>query len=419
MFFPPSHRQPFVLSGSSKRPPSSLLLLILAFILIVFPFVNLFYAFYPAIAFGKNAWLVMIVFSIVGVYLYTIVFQKHTVRSTNNDIFIIGLSLIVVVIFVIRDIAYSENRSIADFRYTILPFVFFMTIFRIATTEKALRFLALALIISSLLQSIFVIVHTHFFPNVQTIFNPDTQDVRLIYDAVRTRRGLIGASINANQILCGMFITYVFLRRDNAFWRNMFFFGIILLMLYAIGISGSRYPMAFAFILTFLAVLHLFRSIESVFMLVIIAFCFLVVFLSSSGLELFMLLRFHEDYWSRLDKFILSFALLSESFQNFFIGASSAVIASTYSKTGFLVSDNSYWLIALQFGVPFALVFFFSLIRKLWVRRSSQIYKLFFVYLLLGLGITNCLLWESWVYPMILTSIVLRNISPQVPGLKA
>jgi hypothetical protein len=80
---------------------------------------------------------------------------------------------------------------------------------------------------------------------------------------------------------------------------------------------------------------------------------------------------------------------------------------TTFSEEGFGISDNSYMLMALQFGGIFAIFWFIFFIRLLMRNVLDWFTFLFTIYVLIGLGLTNGILWEPWVYVATLSATIL------------
>jgi hypothetical protein len=107
--------------------------------------------------------------------------------------------------------------------------------------------------------------------------------------------------------------------------------------------------------------------------------------------------RFQEDSGGRDIKVQIFLMLITASAQYFLIGVPAQVIASTFIDSVSL-SDNSYALVATVFGLPFALLFFGLIFFYLRDKLSDLVSIFMLAYIIFGLAITNCILWEPWVY---------------------
>lgn len=391
-------------SGSLSVP--TVLIAIIAFI---FPLVNMIYIFYPLNFMGKNIWLVIPVLVILVLYLSTLANLREGITVKKSDVFFLVIMVVGGFIFYLRELLYAEQRSFLDIRYIFSPIIFLLVSMRLIKGEKQIHFLSGVLIATCFIQAVLGILHNAFFPEINIRFDPDNaKEMELIFDAERTREGgTLGASIYANVILCGMFLLTKKSSSRTPFHTAILLFISILIMFYAVTLSGSRYPIVIAGLL---ALVFFSRSLSNWRFWVamgVFALFSLFLLMNMETVELYSIYRFDQDSGGRLDKLILPFELLTANILHLLVGASSELTANTFSLSGVGISDNSYWLLSLQFGPIYALLWFgfvVNLVKENIVNNTSF---LFIVYLLVGLGITNCILWEPWVFLAILTVVVL------------
>ncbi|MBI3804166.1 MAG: hypothetical protein HY282_10440 [Nitrospirae bacterium] len=383
---------------------------VISFITLFFPFTNILPLFFPIQFLGKNAWLVLPIVVIAAMFVISLFTEGKFVVFHTVDLGLLVIAVLGWLIHAARGLAYTESRSILDLRYIISSIIFLLAFKRIVEGAGNLESITWAVLLTCLIQAILGILHAHFFSYI----NINVEDLEFFFDAERTREGgTLGASIYANFIVCGMFLLVA--RKSNlssiryAVFENV----AILAMLYAITLSGSRYPMICAFLLTCIFLsksLSNWRQMAALFGLVaVISYFFLA---NKEGLEFHSILRFSEDSGGRLDKLLLPLMLLSDRFIHFLIGAPSALIEATFSEDGLGISDNSYMLMSLQFGTVFAIcwfTFFIHLLRRNALNRFSF---LFMIYVLVGLGLTNGILWEPWVFVAMLVSTIIYHDAP-------
>jgi hypothetical protein len=139
------------------------------------------------------------------------------------------------------------------------------------------------------------------------------------------------------------------------------------------------------------------NPLKNLYYLLVTAVC-LFGFVALFNIELLESFRFNHDLGGRVEKIKLSLSIIFESVTHFFNGPPLTVTANTSSAEGYNLSDNSYLAIALSFGVPFALLFFIYLISFINWKNSNGLYKLFTIYFLFGLGVTNSIYWESFIF---------------------
>jgi hypothetical protein len=386
-------------------------ILVIATVALIFPLVNIIYVFYPISFLGKNIWLVLPVLVILTFYLSTLFKLKENLTVEKTDVIFLGIMALAGLIFYFRDLVYAENRSFLDFRYIFSPVIFLLVLKRFIKGERNTHFLSSILITICLIQAVLGILHTYFFPELNISFDPDNaKEMALIFDAEKTREGgTLGASIYANVIVCGMFLLATKNSTQASFRSSILSIISVVMMLYAVTLSGSRYPIVVAGLLTlifFSNSLANWRYWAAIGVLGLFSFIF---FTTMGGVEFNGIFRFNEDSGGRGDKFILPFELITANMLHLLVGASTEVTANTFSSSGVGISDNSYWLLSLQFGPVFALVWFGFVINLLKQNIVNHASFLFIVYFLIGLGITNCILWEPWIFLAILTAIILHQ----------
>ena len=101
----------------------------------------------------------------------------------------------------------------------------------------------------------------------------------------------------------------------------------------------------------------------------------------------------------RIIKGYLALTMWFESFSSFLWGVPAKTIESTSFK-GIIWSDNSFFLLALQFGLIGLLIWILALKEVLpWGVGSSKYIYLFWVFL--SLAITNAIVWDSYIFCLI------------------
>lgn len=389
----------------------SIPVILISLVTFIFPFVNLLYVFLPVNFFGKNIWLSVTVLTIFALFFLTFFNEKRNVVFKKNDLIFFFTSIVFVCVLLMRSLAYFEPASLLDKRFIFVPFIFFLVLIRFVKGQRNVNLLRWVLIATCFIQALLGILHAHFFSEINLVISPDdSKGIELVFDAQRTREGgTLGESIYANVVVCGMFLLASLNDKRMSFRANFLLISSILIMLYAVLLSGSRYPIGVGALLSaylLLKFLTSFRQILVALTLLVVAIVFMDKF------EFLGILRFDQDSGGRIDKLLLPLELLSGSIMSFFIGAPSSVIANTVSAEGVAISDNSYMLVAVEFGFFFSVGFFVFLI-ELFRRNISDRFSLFYlIYVFIGLGITNCILWEPWVFIAMLTSCILYYGKP-------
>lgn len=378
---------------------------LISFLVLFFPFANILPLFFPVQFLGKNIWIVLPVMVMAAMYAVSLVKTRQFIAFTKFDLGLFVVAVLGALIYEIRETLYSDPGTILDVRY-IISALLFSSVFKIfVQDEKSIVFVTRAVILTCLLQAVLGILHAHFFSYI----NINIETSEFVLEAERTREGgTLGASIYANVIVCGMFLIVAGSSKSSRVRYVLLETMATLVMLYAVTLSGSRYPMIVASLLT---VGLLSRSLlnwrQMAVLLVVVAVASYYIFLNEEGVELLSIFRLSEDSGGRIDTLIMPLVLLSDQFLSFLIGPSAELIVSTVSEDGRGISDNSYMLMALQFGALFAIVWFAFFIDLLWRNVLNRISFFFMVYVLLGLGVTNSILWEPWIFVAMLTGSIL------------
>ena len=386
----------------SERKHGKLFLCLLIVITIMFPFANLFHILYPITLFGKSAWVVVPVIIIGFLYLYLFVSKRSKLLTT--DILLVAIMTLVWMIISVREITYNESMSFLDARFITTSLLFIMLTRNLMNNSYTMRVIAYAVIIQGILVAAARSINYYFFPYVMVSYKGGFGGEAYINTEGETTRDiLIASSISANIIVCGMFVLLVLMRHNITKLGNIPFLFIQFFMMLSTFNTLSRYPIAIAivfFTLSFLQVKLV--SLKNILSITIAGMALLIL-ITLLNIEFFQFFeRFNMDYSSRVDKFEVVILLITNSVVDFLIGSSSALVNSTMVN-GVLISDNSYGMIATTFGVPFALVFFIFLFYVFYKIKSDNISLVFIFYIVIGLGITNSILWEPWVFTAFLS----------------
>jgi len=377
---------------------SKLPVFITASVLLLFPFSNLFHVLYPVVILGKSAWVTLPVLSIFCVYLWGI-FNK-TIAIDGRSMVAVLLIMASIIIFLFRESNYSDGVSYLDDRFIATSLLFMLSAYEISKNEFALRILTTAIVIQGVIVALVIIININFFPSVR--IDTDVNGFAfLTQEGVRARDMLLGSSIAANQIVCSMFMLMVLIKYRYFNVNVTLFLLLQLLMLYGALLTVSRYPIMVAMLITILSFLTIGSFRKIIFYIVFFILVGKVALSLDEGIQLAFsnfIDRLSAGSEGRWDKLLLPIYLLSESMTSFIIGSGHGQVENAFSADGATISDNSYMLVALEFGVPFAIFYFFYVIKQLRKLVIDWISSLFFFYFIIALGVTNCILWESWMF---------------------
>jgi hypothetical protein len=174
-------------------------------------------------------------------------------------------------------------------------------------------------------------------------------------------------------------------------------FAMLLAFGYALALAGSRFPTVIGLILAMVIMRNIVRTNKGLGITVMLVIGALAMFVAVQP-ELLESIRLSEGSGGRWDKLVLPLEMLTSNFLDLLIGSTLRAIDSATSAEGIGISDNSYMLMALQFGMPFAVVWFslvFVQLKSIAVHTSMRYTLLYF---LLALGVTNAILWEPWLF---------------------
>ncbi len=383
-----------------EKKQGLLFLGLLVILIILFPFLNLFHLLHPATIFGKSAWIVAPVV-IIGV-LYLSLFLTKRSRLSIVDLWIIIIIILSWLIFSTRGLVYSESRNFLDMRFIATALIFMAFSQHLMNSSFSMRVVAHAVFVQSILAALARSINFYFFPYVMTSYESDGTAF-LNTEGELTRDLLIGSSSSANQILCGMFVLLSLFKHGIIRLNRATFIILQFFFMVSIFNTSSRFPMVVSVFLFLMSLLNS-NLLKLKNIIVLIATClglFAIVALTEiSSYDYFS--RFGEESGGRGAKLEATFILVSNSFFDFFIGSSDILVNST-EVDGVLISDNSYGLVATSFGIPFMLIFFGYLFFSFKKILSDNISLFLICYITFGLAITNCILWEPWIFTVFMS----------------
>lgn len=417
-----------VMQFLSIRPTSLVWSLIVSFVLLIFPFINILHYVLPLPQlFNKSAWLVMPVGMLVIIYLW--VDRPWVGKFSLSFRLLLAPMAIFLVILIIRSLNYDEPVLQTNLRFALTMITYLgLAKFLVKQNNSAASILIRVLVLQGLLVAVLVFINFNFFPSL-SLYNYETgQEGLNTRTSILTRTMLINASIGSNQIICAIFSLYVFFRYECkksarswiVFWFAMFFLAFIILLL------GSRYAIIFSWIVLLIAAFQL-RSTRS---FISMMFALLILILINAGVINIqrMLIeskiytassiqiakpsfRFQQDSGSRMEKALLAIRILSSSTINFVIGPSLQELDESTTDQNVKFSDNSFLMLMLLVGVP-AAIFFFAVWLWHLMRFARVPLTLFFISYFSGvLMLTNGILWEPWLCLFIFTLITIDTYS--------
>jgi hypothetical protein len=372
-------------------------------IIIIFPFLFLLFYFEPVTIFGKSIYAVVPVGLILLFYLQLLLSKKTKLLMPD---FIVMCTLILsCMIFLLREWTYGEQLIYSDVRYIVTTFIFLSFSCQLFLQYGSKRFITYAVIIQSIGVALLGTINFYIFPNVMISYD-DVGSSFLNLEGERTRELLLGSSFSANHILCGMFVLLSAFRYKVIELHRGYFILVQLFLMLSIFNTFSRYATLVSIFLLFFSILILDKQrIKYIFISTLVIFAFIAVALYSDIPIYNYFSRFAQNSGGRYEKLQAIFTLISHSPIDFLIGSSMDLISST-NVNGFVISDNSYGLIATSFGVPFMLFFFISMLYVLIKKASDNISIFMFFYIFIGFALTNCILWDPWLFTVLISFVI-------------
>ena len=134
-------------------------------------------------------------------------------------------------------------------------------------------------------------------------------------------------------------------------------------------------------------------------MVIILVIIFLVAYFNTILIDISQFTgRFSEFGWMedvRIFKALIALNMLSDSLPNFLFGVSNNIISTT-TLNGYTWSDNSFFLVALHFGIIGFLVWCWSLIVIFpWNMDSTKL--IYISWIISSFMITNSIIWDTYI----------------------
>jgi len=309
----------------------------------------------------------------------------------------IFLSFFLLVIIVLKKLAFDIGLGeMNGSRYYLIVFLYYyITVWLIVNGELKLDFLFNNIVINSLLQALFGISHYIFFPtfNIYPLFlhGVDLDDFTIAGGMTR-ESGLLGnASVYANFLLLGLFLILnrMLVKKDHGVIKYLYCF----ILLFGIFLSRSRFPIFFALLALGL---FCFKSISFKKFALIFIIIFVVMFGAVKyifkGYEMKDILFFE----NRALKYKTAYSILKADIRYDIIGTPRKILQASEDPAS-VFSDNAYLEIALNCGIPFAIIYYILFFR-IFLLSSNNFKSYFFIFYMLSLlFMTNCMGWNYWI----------------------
>ncbi len=344
------------------------------------------------------------------------VFFKNINKIAIYDLELLGVLLFFAISIIFsRSLVYSESffQSFSGDIYILfipISFLIFKNLFVSLGKFNLIRSIILIIILFNFLNSTLYILGLNFF---ETQFE-DSEN----YLAFSRFSGLFGGpNLSSNAV---MLLIIIYLLTADKFkivstlLMSFIFFITVLPNL-------SRGPLLiFTIFLLLYIIFNMKYNLRNIVLMSISFFSvisFFVYLINNSELEMFynsLLERVEEldGKYGRLDRFILTINLCFDNFISMIIGIK---VSNQTINDDFCISDNSLTLFLANFGLPFALLFIFLIIRYFkYFNIINNNNKIIYTLVIISTGVlNNAVLWTVWSLYVIL-GFKLLSVSNQV-----
>lgn len=389
----------------------------LALFLGIYPaivFSGIFSAALPLTFFGKNIFVALPSLAFIAWSSYLSIFSASP-RISRYLIF--GCWSIIFLWNLFFDpLVLGQSQSILDCLYLLnLPSAWLLAHSLSLTKSSQLKSLNLVIVISIVVAGLLHINYI-FFPDLAIIDIGDGV-ASFNLESVTTRSMLLNPSMHGSIVVLGMLAVYASWRDEIYFYSSKFLALFLVVLMYSSLFYGQSRTPLFAGSVVLLVFLYQFFLQKS-------GWCFLLIlgFVVSLVLNVVfqggIIMVYLNNLISRGDlyesgdrdlKLFLSIELAFSSVKSFLFGLSNTVVASA-SLSGVAVSDNSFFHLALRFGVPVSALFYcinFAIARIYGFFSFSRVLLSCFV--LVNLALTNSILWQPFILPAVVLFVALPS----------
>lgn len=381
---------------------SRLVVLAIFVLILCYPFIDIFAVLFPVRLFGKSIVLELALLLILVSYIRSR-YISGRVLFQEADIMVLLFLLASLGVFISRRIVYEAHESYFNYRYFFILFLGLALAEYLSKNRKSLKIISLGIILQGLFTAVLIVINIYFFPHLRI-----SSKHGLISNGIETRDMLLNASMASDLIVCAGFVLLAARQSGLIKLPNLLFWLLLVLMAYATIITGSRYPQLVMGVVLLLAFRYQ-KGVSRYNMLFILLLLSVLFYYFEAHLKWDF--RFDQSSGGRLAKLGLTIHILGQSAWYFLMGAPNKIVAMAHTRSGVTISDNSFILVVLNFGFIFSLLFFIYLIKRLKYYVKGFISGGYFIYLILGFGITNCFLWDPWLFIAMMTSVVLYKMN--------
>lgn len=347
----------------------------------------------PTIA-GKALFLAALTAVMVGIFFYN---ARFLVPRLGGPM-LFGLWLTAIIVIAMKAYVYNVHLDIFAFRFAFVAIIYGCIALPFVSSPARTRVLRRVLLWSCVLEAVIGIVHSLYFPYIVTgIQLDDSGQAIYVLDSglggYRENGTLISANMYGGFLVFGLILLFANTKRldRHSFVRIA---PLAAVLWWGIALSGSRYALAGAVLATGY---FLVKATAPIVTMIAVPLATVALVLSPAMGQLQQ--RFeNEGTGGRGAIITASIDLATRRFSSLLLGSTTEEEATVVTSAGRNISDNSYASLALDYGVPFALLLVFylgltwaSLIRA---RRWALLTALFIAG---QFAVTNALYWDPFL----------------------
>jgi hypothetical protein len=305
------------------------------------------------------------------------------------------LSFFLLAIIICKKVVFDINlgEMIGSRYYLIIFLYYYVTIWLIVNGDLKLDFVYKVIVINSLFMALYGIAHFLLFPsfNIYLLFlqGVDLENFIKIGGLFRETGFMFNANVYANFLLLGLFL--VINKMDVKNDQNIIMYVYCFILLFGIFLSQSRFATAFS-ILVFGLYCFKLNSLKKLILVII------MIPLTTLAVMKLVNKTFDRHYFfeDRAVKNKIALSIMKSDTKYDLIGAPQKVLVATDDDYN-TFSDNAYFEIALNCGIPFA-VFYYILFISIFFLSANNFKSYFFIFYMLSLlFLTNCIGWNYWI----------------------
>jgi len=379
---------------------------IFLFIFAMYPYIFLINMLLPIDSIGFNFYFASTTIALA--ILFIVMLMRCQSKATQQlVVFAVLIFFVFMLMHLFVEKSYSPSLIMSN-RIGVTP-IFYLFIAFAAIKIVGKNIISKIVVTNAFIQAVIGIVHYNFFSNIITGSElvPEGQLYIVLEEFMYLREpGILeSASLYANMILLGIFILGFNRKKDMTSIRIVINILMVMIMVYGISLSHSRYPAIVAFVFCgyiFLGYAKTYFKFN--FITVIILSVSILVVSQSFSKYIYpeidsMLTRLsYEGMGVRIMKNQMAMAVMLDSYTNLLIGADAGYIGAVQSDEGLGISDNSFLALGMNLGLIYFL-FMLAIVCFLLVNTVKINFRGLFLlaYFTVNLFLTNSVYWDIYL----------------------